>query len=91
MGFDRHDAWRKHPFISGMSKGWHPFPGLRLAIGIFTAYMIVEYIYNIPREGGAGRFTTAAFPNTEKKPKHKFKYKKKEIGEMPELHTKAKL
>ena len=36
------DAWRKHPLLSGCWR--NPFPGLRIAVGIFATYIAVESI-----------------------------------------------
>ena len=34
------DKWRTHPFISNCAR--KPFPGFTLAVGIFTAYLLVD-------------------------------------------------
>ena len=40
MVFKGQDAWRKHPLLTGCAK--QPFPHWRLAVGIFTSYVIIE-------------------------------------------------
>ncbi|CAM9223776.1 unnamed protein product [Ectocarpus fasciculatus] len=43
MVFQGQDAWRKLPHISGQWK--RPLPHLGLAIGIFSAYLVGESLY----------------------------------------------
>jgi len=43
MVFSKQDAWRRHPVISGLWRD--PFPGLRPAIVVFSAYCLAEYAW----------------------------------------------
>jgi hypothetical protein len=43
MVFKGQDAWRSHPLLIN---GWkRPFPGIGLAVGIFTVYVVAEQAY----------------------------------------------
>jgi hypothetical protein len=45
MVFKGQDAWRNHPLLIN---GWkRPFPGIGLAAGIFTVYLIGEQVFKI--------------------------------------------
>lgn len=44
MVFKGQDAWRKHPYVSGLAR--QPLPGLGVAIGIFSLYIISENIFH---------------------------------------------
>ena len=50
MVFGSQDAWRRHPVVS---KGYRAaFPGLRNAVIIFGAYLVVDFLGN--KLGGGG-------------------------------------
>jgi len=72
MVFAGQDAWRKHPNISGLSKGLGPFPGLVLALSIFSVYVACETLAKqmtyVPPASG-----------------HKYKFTKEAVGENPEI------
>ena len=42
MVFGKQDAWRRHPLISQGYKA--AFPGLRIGVGLFAAYLVVDTI-----------------------------------------------
>lgn len=42
MGFRSQDKWRRHPMVSGLWKA--PLTGLGTAIGIFSIYLVGEYM-----------------------------------------------
>ncbi len=53
MVFAGQDAWRKHPLITGCWK--QPFPHIKLAAGLFAAYLVASTAINIvmkPPESG---------------------------------------
>mmetsp|Transcript_3662 Transcript_3662/g.9409 ORF Transcript_3662/g.9409 Transcript_3662/m.9409 type:complete len:87 (-) Transcript_3662:306-566(-) len=74
--FASQDKWRKHPMISGGAKGMLMFPGLLTATAIFSVYLVVETIYK--------QVTAKPHSGTI------YKYKKNELGEMPELAKEKK-
>lgn len=39
------DAWRRHPLLHNCAK--KPFPGLGLAVGIFSVYLVFDWTRNI--------------------------------------------
>jgi hypothetical protein len=43
MVFRGQDAWRKHPLFQGLWK--NPFPGLKPAVFVFSAFVVGEYAY----------------------------------------------
>ena len=43
MVFRGQDAWRKHPLLAGAYKA--PFPGLKMATGIFAAYLVIDTLF----------------------------------------------
>ena len=50
MVFGNQDKWRKHPVVS---KGYRAaFPGLRNAVVIFGAYLVIDYLGS--KIGGGG-------------------------------------
>ena len=52
MVFGSQDAWRRHPVVS---KGYRAaFPGLRNAVIIFGAYLVVDFLGNKLGGGGGG-------------------------------------
>ncbi|OQR81831.1 hypothetical protein THRCLA_23291 [Thraustotheca clavata] len=66
------DAWRKHPFLSNCSK--KPFPGLGIAAGIFSVYLVVDAV-----TGGSSSHAHGHGGSS------KFTYVKEEIGERSKL------
>jgi hypothetical protein len=50
MVWQRQDLWRQHPLISRGYKA--AFPGLRLAIPAFAAFVVIEKIGNVLFSGG---------------------------------------
>jgi len=46
MVFKGQDAWRKHPLLANCHA--NPFPHFRIAVGIFSAYVIADWAYHYP-------------------------------------------
>jgi len=43
MVFSNHDAWRRHPTISGLWR--EPFPGMKKAAIAFSIFCLAEYAW----------------------------------------------
>jgi len=72
MNFRGQDAWRRHPFISGLWK--EPFPGLKPAIVAFGIFLAVDYA--LKPAGGHGHGHGHAHKAVE--------WKKPDVDQMPE-------
>lgn len=45
MVFQGQDVWRKHPIFQHLWKS--PFPGLKQAVIVYSAYVVAEYGYKL--------------------------------------------
>jgi len=84
MVFKGQDAWRKHPLLANCHA--NPFPHFRIAVGIFSAYVIADWAYHYPDQvehysESIVRYFTS--PPVVEPPKVKFRIRKGDLDEFP--------